>query len=155
MIGVDDITVSDFKSHFVRDFDYAIPLGMTGSPYECQKSYVMDADITKAFSEAAINFNEGLFGDDDSLRITFLYLAAHYLCIDLQAANQGLGSAGLFPAVSRSVGSVSESYNMPEWANDPILGYFATTRYGQKYVSLIKPLLIGNVAVYEGATTFR
>jgi hypothetical protein len=49
---------------------------------------------------------------------------------------------------------VSESYTIPTWVSeDPVLGAFATTRYGLKYISLLKPLLIGNVQVYEGATT--
>ena len=154
-MAISDITVDDFKTHFSRDFEYAIPIGMTSSPYDCEQSYVTDLDINKAFSEATINFNEGLFGDDDTLKITFLYLSAHYLCNDLQSSMQGIGSAGQFPVNSRSVGGVSESYNLPDWINDPILGYFSTTRYGQKYVSLIKPLMIGNISVCEGATTFR
>ena len=156
MITVSDIVVDDFKDFFVRDFQYAIASGQTESVYECQKDYVMDSDITKSFSEAKINFNEALFGTDDSLRITFLYLAAHYLVNDLQTSQQGSGSSGFFPVSSRSVGGVSESYAIPTWMlKDPVLGAFATTRYGQKYISLIKPLLIGNVVVCEGATTYR
>lgn len=156
MISVDDITVDDFKSLFVRDFEYAIPVGKTESVFECQKDFIMDSDITRAFSEAKINFNESLFSTDDSLKLTFLYLAAHYMVNDLQTAQQGIGSGAVFPVNSRTVGSVSESYSIPEWMlKDPILGSFSTTRYGQKYISLIKPLLIGNVMVYEGATTYR
>lgn len=156
MITVSDIVVDDFKDFFVRDFQYAIASGETESIYTCEKDYVMDSDITKAFAEATINFNEGLFGTDESLKITFLYLAAHYLVNDLQTAQQGAGSNGYFPVNSRSVGGVSESYSIPKWMiDDPILGLYATTRYGQKYISLIKPLLIGNVVVLEGATTYR
>jgi len=156
MLTVAEIVVDDFKDHFVRDFQYAIQSGETESIYSCQKDYVMDSDITKAFSEADANFNESLFGTDASLKMTFLYLAAHYLVLDLQASEQGAGSNGSFLVSSRSVGGVSESYAIPNWMlNDPVLGAFATTKYGQKYITLIKPLLIGNVVVYQGATTFR
>jgi len=156
MITVSDIVVDDFKDFFVRDFQYAIASGQTESIYKCEKDYIMDSDIEKAFAEATINFNESLFGTDESLKITFLYLSAHYLVNDLQTSQQGLGSSGFFPVSSRSVGGVSESYAIPTWMlDDPVLGAFSTTRYGQKYISLIKPLLIGNVVVYEGATTYR
>lgn len=154
MISVSDITVNDFKNLFTRDFKYAIPSGSTESPFPCPTDYVMDTDIDRAFLEATINFNEALFSDDNQLKITFLYLAAHYMVNDLQTASQAMGSSSSFPVSSRSVGGVSESYSIPEWMlKDPVLGSFASTRYGQKYISLIKPLLIGNVAVYEGATT--
>jgi hypothetical protein len=154
MITVDDITLDDFKSWFSRDFSYATPLGETQPTYECAKDYVTDNDLTKAFTEAEMNFNPGLFGKDEELKTCFLYCAAHYLVNDLQTSVTGVGSTGYFPVNSRSVGGVSESYQIPEWAtNDPILGAFMTTRYGQKYLSLIKPLMIGNVQVYFGNTT--
>jgi hypothetical protein len=154
MITVDDIELDDFKSWFSRDFNYATPVGETDPIYDCPKDYVTDADITKAFTEAKMNFNSGLFGLDDELRMCFLYLSAHYLVNDLQTSVAGVGSTGYFAVNSRSVGSVSEGYQIPDWVlNDPILGSFMTTRYGQKYLSLIKPLLIGNVQVYIGNTT--
>jgi len=155
MITVDEITLDQFKAWFSRDFVYSIPYGLLTERPDCCPSYVTNNDLTKAFTEAKINFNEGLFSDDDQLRTTFLYLAAHYLVNDLQTAVNGLGSTGFFPVASRSVGSVSESYSMPSWVtNDPVLGAYTTTRYGQKYLSLIKPLMIGNVTVYQGATTY-
>lgn len=156
MITVEDIEVDDFKAWFTRDFKYHTPLGMTGPISECGREYVTDDDIEKAFIEADMNFNESLFGEDNALKTCFLYLSAHYLVNDLQTAGDGINSAGYFPVSSRSVGSVSESYAIPEWMmKDPNLGSFTTTRYGQKYLSLIKPLLIGNVQVYTGNTTYR
>lgn len=154
MITVDDITLDDFKSWFTRDFNYATPVGETESTFDCPKDYVTDSDITKAYTEAKMNFNPGLFGVDAELKMSFLYLAAHYLVYDLQSSAAGVNSTGYFPVNSRSVGSVSESYQIPDWMmRDPILGSFMTTRYGQKYLSLVKPLLIGNVQVYIGNTT--
>ena len=147
MIDVSSIMPSDFKARFTRDFPYYSGVG-------CSKEFVTDDDITKAYSEAQMNFNPGLFDNDNDLMLCFLYLAAHYLCTDFQMAGQGLSSVGYNPVSSRSVGSVSESYAIPEWIQkDPILSAFSTTRYGQKYISLIKGLLIGNVGIAMGATT--
>lgn len=143
MISATDITIADFKAHFTRDFVY-------GSSCDT----VTDADITKAMSEARASFNSGLFSTDETLKISFLYLTAHFLAFDLQSAQQGIGSTGVFPVVSRTVGSVSETYNVPLWLqHDPILSAYATTRYGLKYIALVKPLLIGGMAVEIGETT--
>lgn len=156
MITPNDITVDDFKTWFSRDFQYQIPAGSIVPKPGCPSDFVRDDDITKAFTEAKCVFNPGLFGDDDSLKTTYLYLAAHYLVNDLQTSAQGVNSVGFFPVNSRSVGGVSESYTIPEWVTkDPILSAFSTTRYGIKYLSLIKPLLIGNVQVAFGWTTFE
>lgn len=142
MISNTDITVSDFKAHFTRDFQY----GDT-----CEQ--VRDSDITKAMSEARACFNDSLFSTDEQLKIAFLYIVAHYLVYDLQTSQQGVGSTAIFPVVSRTVGSVSETYNVPLWLqHDPILSAFATTRYGLKYIALIKPLLIGGMQVFAGET---
>lgn len=156
MILVSDITLDDFKSWFSRDFKYLTPVGSENPLDECASDLVTDNDLTKAFTEAKCNFNPGLFSTDDQLKTTFLYLAAHYLVNDLQTAAEGTSSVGYFTVASRTVGSVSETYDLPSWMKtDPNLSYFTTTRYGQKYLSLIKPLLIGNVQVFQGATTYR
>jgi hypothetical protein len=156
MITVAEITITDFKNWFDRDFRYQAPVGMTGTISDCKDGFVTDNDLNKAHIEADINFNEGLFSEDNQIRTTFLYLMAHYLVNDLQTAESGVNSAGYFAVNSRSVGPISESYAIPQWMqNDPVLGSFMTTRYGQKYLSLIKPLLIGNVQVYEGGSTYR
>ena len=149
MLKSTEITIADFKSHFTRDFKYA-----TNYPNACPDDFVTDADLTKAFNEALANFNDGLFDDDTSLEVAFLLLAAHYLSWDLQSAGQGAASTGVFPVVSRTVGSVSETYNVPLWLqHDPVLSSYATTRYGLKYIAIIKPLMVGGVAVYAGMTT--
>ena len=147
-IASKDITVQDFKDHFTRDFKYA-----SDHLLECQSEYVTDADITKSFNEALVNFNDTLFSDDIDLKITFLLLSAHYLAWDLQSAVQGAKSTGVFPVSSRTVGPVTESYSVPAWLQkDPVFSAYATTRYGLKYISIIKPLLLGGVAVYSGST---
>jgi hypothetical protein len=117
------------------------------------ENYVLDEDIEKAFKEAELVFNESLFSDEDSQRLAFLYLTAHYLIIDLNAAfNQGQSGA---PGTvnSRSVGNVSESYTIPKWMTDnELLAPFALTPYGQKYISLLRSRLVGNAITIQGAT---
>jgi len=116
-------------------------------------NYILDADINKAFKEAQIIFNQGLFGSDEQLTLGYLYLTAHYLVLDLKTAQQGITGAGSFAVSSRSVGNVSESYAIPEaFTADPVLSYFTKTQYGQKYMSMILPNLVGNVQAITGAT---
>lgn len=146
-MAVSDIDIADFKTYFVRDFPYYAGAG-------CGRDFVTDADIQKALDTAAINFNEGLFSDDAQLKIAFLYLTAHQLVTDLQIAAQGVQSVGYAPVTSRTVGAVSEAYQVPEWVGkDPIWGQYFTTRYGQQYAAIIRPLCIGNVLNVAGATT--
>ncbi len=156
MITPQDITVDDFKEWFTRDFLYEIPPGSTTPRPGCPNDYVKDSDIEKAFIEAQMVFNPGLFCTDEELTVCYLYLTAFFLVNDLQTSAQGLGSTPYFPVQSRTVGSVSESYQIPEWIQkDPILSAFATNRYGLKYITMIKPLLIGNVQIAFGWTTFE
>ena len=118
-------------------------------------NYISDADIERAFSEAKVNFNPEFFEDDATAEMGFYYLAAHYLVIDLNNAmgSLTLGFKGL--TQSKSVGSVSESYGIPQWVmSDPLLGQFAQTGYGRKYLSLIMPFLVGNIILVQGKTTY-
>ena len=114
-------------------------------------NYTRDEDITNAFNEAVVNFNENLFKDNDTKKLIFLYLTAYYLTVDFMNA-QGGSYKGL--TQSKSVGSVSESYAIPQWMlNSPLLSMYCSNGYGLKYLSLIKPYLIGNIFVARGATT--
>lgn len=116
-------------------------------------NYVQDADITKAFAQAKINLNQALFSSDDNIRIGYLWLVAHYLCIDLRAANGGIAAVGSFPVTSKSVGSVAEAYGIPEaYMKNPLFAQFAQTAYGMKFLSLIMPNLAGNVVAVAGIT---
>lgn len=117
-------------------------------------NYIQDADIMRAFKEASINFNAALFGDDDTAKMVFLYLAAHYLVIDLNNAMNPMSMGFMGFTQSKSVGSVSESYAVPQWMlNNAILSQYATTGYGRKYLSLIQPYLVGNIIFVPGRTT--
>lgn len=118
-------------------------------------NYISDSDIEEAFNEAKINFNPNLFSTDEKAQIPFLYLAAHYLVVDLDAAQNPFTMGGTGFTRSKSVGSVSESYEIPKWILDnPRLSFYAQTKFGCKYLSLIQPYLIGNIIYTPGKTVF-
>lgn len=146
-MDVNLITKDDFKAHFFRDFKYGT--------YSENCDTITDDDLDKAFAEAKVNFNPALWSDQEELKIALLYATAHYLVSDIQMAKEGVNSSSAFPVNSRGVGSVNESYQVPTWVtSSPYLSHFALTRYGLKYCSLLRPRLVGNVAVYSGLTTF-
>lgn len=114
-------------------------------------NYTQDSDILEAINEALVNFNENLFPCENIAKTVFYHLVAHYLTIDFRNA-LGMGVAGI--TTSKSVGSVSEGYTIPQWLlNNNALAPYATTGYGIKYASLIRPYLIGNVMLFKGRTT--
>ena len=117
-------------------------------------NYIQDSDIMRAFKEAKVNFNAGLFGDDDTIKMVFLYLAAHYLVIDLNNAMNPMAMGFMGFTQSKSVGSVSQSFALPDFVTrNAALSQYMQTGYGAKYVSLINPYLIGNVLLIKGKTT--
>ena len=62
-----------------------------------------------------------------------LNLVAHLLVLE-----SGAGSAGVHAASSKSVGSVSESYAVPTPTGAGSLADFNTTKYGQRFLWLIR-----------------
>ena len=138
------ITVEDFKGWFNRDFPYSDSGDLSG---------VTDQDLQKAFAEASMNFNPSLFSTCQEKKLGFLYLAAHYLVIDIQNSTQGLNGKYEGIMASKSVGSVSVGYTIPDWVMaSPIYSLLSQSKYGMKYLSLIIPSLVGNVAAVRGAT---
>lgn len=115
--------------------------------------YILDADIERAFAEAKIGLNQALFTSDENIKIGFLYLTAHYLVYDLRAALSGVSGRGAFAVQSRSVGNVSESYGIPQaYLDNPTYQFYTNSPYGLKYLSLVLPLLVGNLISVAGAT---
>ena len=111
-------------------------------------NYTRDEDIENAIAEAKVNFNVGLFGN--SSKLIFLYLVAFYLTLDF---SNSLGSTAGITA-SKSVGSVSESFAVPQWMlKNPMLSIYSTNGYGRKYLSLIQPFITGAVMLFKGGTT--
>ncbi len=148
-------SVSDFKAMFTREFAYGTS-GLT----------VMDNDIQRSLNEAGIVFNPDLWstaqlGSTTEQNIAYLYVSAHFLALNVQGAgglsaiNRGRGvkSAGGGSIQSKSVGAVSVTYAFPASIQDsPILGQFMRTDFGQKYLALITPRLVGNVQVVSGVS---
>lgn len=148
-------SVADFKAQFTREFVYGTSLAT-----------VQDNDIQRAINETSISFNPGLWdgqtplGSTTELNIAYLYLSAHYMTLNIQGAgglssvNRGRGvkSTGGGTIQTKSVGSVSLTYVIPEDVqNSPILGQYMRTDFGQKYLALLAPRLVGNVAIVAGA----
>lgn len=145
-----NLDADDFKNYFDKAFEYAPKTDPDNS------NYIRDKDILNAYAQADLNFNEALFDDNDQKKLAFLFLTAHYLCMDMQMFNAGINSTGQFMMNSKSVGNVSASYTIPEvYQNDPLLNYFSQTQFGCKYLSLIIPRAIGRIAVVRGTTTYE
>lgn len=122
---------------------------------ETTDNYIQDTDIERAFEEANINFNSQLFSDCNTRQLVYCYLAAHFLIIDLNNAANPLALGVMGFTQSKSVGSVSESFGIPQWiTNSRTLGLYAQTGYGRKYLSLIAPYLTGNIIFSPGRTTY-
>lgn len=116
-------------------------------------NYVLDSDITKAFAEAQMNLNQELFTSDANITLGYLYLTAFFLVNDIKTALAGLQSTGSQPLTARTVGSVSESYAVsPYYLNNPLYLFYNKNGYGQKYLAMIQPMLVGNVGVVCGTT---
>lgn len=140
-------TVSEFKAFFNRDFNYAPDSDPTNL------DYIGDSDISKAISEALINFNTTLFGENDEKTIVFMYLAAYYLVENIKASSQGIGSQFNFPITSKSVGSVSAGYQIPDRIlKNPQFAMYASNAYGVRYIQYAEPWTIGNIRTVAGQT---
>ena len=142
-MAYDPVTIQSFKCFFTRDF-----------PYGTTSDKVLDVDIQKALATAKVNFNESLWGSQDSFNTAFCYLAAHYLQVSIRASSGGLNGQYSGNVNSKSVGNVSESYSIPDriLAN-PFLAGLYTTQYGALYVQLLMPRLVGHVMTIQGNTT--
>ena len=116
-------------------------------------NYVQDDDIENAFAEAQAVFNTGLYDDDQKTQIAYLFLSAHFLASDLKESAAGAYAPASFTVASKSAGSLSESYDIPQsYKDSPILSQYTSTAYGMKFLSLTLPALVGNVGgVYGGA----
>ena len=115
-------------------------------------NYVSDADIENAFACALLSFNgDCLFSEEDAQNEALLLLTAHKLALSLRET--GGNSTGAFTGSSKTVGSVSESYSVPDWVNkSPIYSVYATTQYGLDYIVFVHPYTIGTAFVVGGAT---
>ena len=133
-------TVAEFKLQFVRDF-----------PYGTTSDKVLDSDIATAITQASQNINEALFDDETSFKFTMNYLAAHYLVMNLKASSQGVGGSFNWLESSKSIGSVSTSYAIPDAIlNNPVFAMLSKTSYGADYLSIVIPRSYGQVGAVAG-----
>ena len=145
-------TLDDFKKRFVRDFKY-------GSGTDT----VMDSDIETAMQDSMSVFNPALFSVADGWK-GFLYLTAHYVRINiegaggLQAESEGLGVENQAEQVLSGAGisGVNKNYvEPPDWVKRiPLLQQVWLTTYGQKYVAMVQPKLVGDVGIVSGPSDF-
>ncbi len=115
---------------------------------------VTNRDIVAAMGMTPANINRSLFSDEATYQTAFNLLAAHYMVTNLLASSQGVKSQYDWLTQQRTVGNVNASFSIPERVkNSPFLSTLTATRYGAQYISLISPLLHGNVVIAFGATT--
>ncbi len=136
-------SVADFKAYFFRDFPYGTDV----------ETSVVDQDIAKCFQQTNINMNQQLWADQASYNVGYLLLAAHYLVVDLRMSSQGLSGQYSWLPSGKSVGSVSESFSIPQRIlDDPYMAGLCQTNYGAKYLQLILPQLSGQIFIAPGST---
>ncbi len=136
-------SVAEFKAHFFRDFPYGTDVATS----------IIDADITKAFTYVNINMNSELFGDQASFAIGYLLLSAHYLVMNIRASSQGINGQFNFTQNSKSVGSVSEAFGIPQRILDnPDWAILCKTNYGAQFIQLVLPQLSGQIFAVGGST---
>lgn len=136
------ISIAEFKTYFSKDFIYGSDSGQ-----------VSDNDITRAMSEADMNYNEGMFDDENTKKMIFYYLTAYYLVVDNENASSQGGSGNSGIVSHRRVRNVEETFAVPKWVlENPLFSQFAQNGYGRKYLNMIYPYLIGRITVVPGAS---
>lgn len=136
-------SVDDFKTYYYRDFPYGTD----------PETSVLDQDIAKSYGQVNFAINPGLFSNQENYTLGYLLLAAHWLVIDLRMASQGIAGKYSWLTTSKSVGSVSESFQIPQRILDnPELAQLSQTNYGAKYLQLLLPNLTGQMFNVFGRT---
>lgn len=137
-------TITDFKNYFNRDFPYGADID----------TEVTDNDIAKAYGQTNFAINPGLFSNQENYTLGYLWLSAHWLVTDLRASSQGISGQYNWLEASKSVGSVSEGFTIPDRIlKNPTFAMYSKTNYGSKYLQLLLPQLAGNMFIAYGRTT--
>ncbi len=133
---------SDFQTLFYRDFNFGSDPNNSVTP----------TDIANAFAKTNVNINPAIFPDQASYNLGYLYLSAHYLVLALRASSQGINGQWNWAQAGKSVGAVSETFQIPQrMIDNPELMYLTKTNYGVEYLIMILPVLTGQMfAVYGG-----
>lgn len=118
------------------------------------KAYILDDDIEKAYFQAKEGGLNVTAFKDDLGKMVFLYLTAHYLCIDFSLNGLSMGgSQGLL--TSRRVDDVALDYGFPQrLINDPFYFGLLKTGYGAKALTYIYSNSVSKMyAILPGKTT--
>lgn len=131
----------------------AINLTITESYPGNPNTQILDQDITSSFLSTNVNINPGLFPDQGTYTLAYLFLSAHYLVMNIRQSSQGINGQYNFLQASKGVGSVNESFSIPEriMAN-PYWAMLTKTNYGQSYLQLLLPQLAGQFYTVMGTT---
>jgi len=145
-------TVEEFKTFFARDFPFQ-PAVIPPEEVDLNK-FIQDSDVSNAFLRTNPKFNEEFFTDtQEEYTLGYLYLSAHLLVMSLRASNAGFTSSFNWGATSTSVGSVSESRNLPgNIMTNPLWAWLVSSNYGVEYLMMVIPNLIGNFGIALGRT---
>lgn len=104
-------------------------------------------------AKLSAQINTFLFGDQNCFDMAFNYLTAHFLVTNLKNSSQGLSGQAEGILSSKSVSSVSSSFQFPnEWLNNPMFMMIGKTPYGMRYLEIIYPLTRGAMFVTAGKT---
>jgi hypothetical protein len=97
--------------------------------------------------------NSSLFSTQTSYTIAYNLLAAHFMVLNLRASSQGLNGQYNWMQNSKSVGSVTEAFTLPQRVIDnPDFAQYFKTNYGAQYMHLVWPLLAGQMFSVCGGT---
>lgn len=151
-------TVANFESMFSRDFSYGPGLDK-----------VRPVDIQNALNMASGMFNPALFSTapigvppnlTSEALMAYLNCSAHFLVTALQGVGGlgkiggGLNSQGEGIVGNKAVGGVSVGFVWPSMiTSSPALFQFTKTIYGQAYLQILMPRLVGNVGLVFGEQT--
>jgi hypothetical protein len=136
-------TIPDFKAQFVRDFPYGTDLDTS----------VTDADIASAYNLVNVNISQGIWGNQQDYSLAYLYMAAHYLVLNLRASSQGINGQYNWIQNSKSVQGVAEGFSIPQRLLDnPLFAQLTKTNYGARFFELIYPALSGQMYIAYGRT---
>jgi hypothetical protein len=150
--------VSDFMAFFRpgREFIY-------GDGFDA----VQIPDIQRGLNEAGMQFNPDLWdtttpvGSTSEAGIAYMYLAAHRMVMAIQQLSGGLSAVprGKGPRnavqgvpVASGVGQANVSYQAPppRVAESAVLLDLFMTTFGQIYMAMMEPRLVGNVYTVPG-----
>lgn len=137
------ISVAQFQSFYDRDFPFGPDMN----------TQVRIQDILKAFQQANAQINAKRYLTQQSWNNGSLWLAAHYLCVNINNSSQGLNGQFNWGEQSKSAGGISQSFAIPPAiSNSVVFNAFTKTTYGAAWVIDIYPRLTGGMSSVEGWT---